>query len=563
MPIWKQPLHAEGAAFVGHDRHDARADRLVAQQRRQDAHEGHGGGEFAPLGGRLQQRLEGGERRNFQRRTDAAARGQRTAERGAALAQVFHLRAVFGKPHERDFGDLRVGDRDAEAVAEGLQGVFADMLLLMGDHLPLARLAHAIALDGLGENDGRLALVVDRGLVGGVDLDRIMAAALQRPDLVVAPVGDHRRRLGIAVEEILADVSSVLGLEVLIIAVDAFLHHLAQPSRAVHGEQRVPVGAPKTLDDVPAGAAETGLEFLHDLAVAAHRPVEALQIAVDDENEVVELLAARQRNRAERFRLVHLAVAAERPDLAPGRIGDAAALEIAQEPRLIDRHQRPEPHRNRGKLPEVGHQPGMRIGRKPLAANFLTEIDELFLAEAPFEKRARVDSGRGVPLEIDEVAAVGLVGGAPEMHEAGVVEGRRRLEAGDVAAELGRFLVGAQHDRRRVPADVAADGPFEFAHAGMHGLVCDADGVEIGGIGRERQFGALAAGRHDNGVEQLVDALQAFERLDRVERIEPFPRLRRVALRVVAHRASLMPLAPISSASAPRFSLTAPAPWQC
>ena len=40
-------LHAEGAALVGHDRHDALADILVAQQRREDAHERHGGGDLA------------------------------------------------------------------------------------------------------------------------------------------------------------------------------------------------------------------------------------------------------------------------------------------------------------------------------------------------------------------------------------------------------------------------------------------------------------------------------------------------------------------------------------
>jgi hypothetical protein len=56
------------------------------------------------------------------------------------------------------------------------------------------------------------------------------------------------------------------------------------------GEQRSQCG-PRSLDDVPAGAAEDAFEFLDDLAVAAHRAVEALQVAVDDEDQVVELLA--------------------------------------------------------------------------------------------------------------------------------------------------------------------------------------------------------------------------------------------------------------------------------
>ena len=40
--------------------------------------------------------------------------------------------------------------------------------------------------------------------------------------------------------------------------------------------------APQDLDHVPARAEEQRFELLDDLAVAAHRPVEALQVAVDD-----------------------------------------------------------------------------------------------------------------------------------------------------------------------------------------------------------------------------------------------------------------------------------------
>ena len=174
----------------------------------------------------------------------------------------------------------------------------------------------------------------------------------------------------------------------------------------VLGEQRVPAGAPQALDDVPARAAEIGLELLHDLAVAAHRPVEPLEVAVDDEDQVVELLAAGKRDRAERFRLVHLAVAAEHPDLARRGVGEAAAVQIAQEPRLIDRHQGPEAHRHGRELPEVRHQPGMRIGGQALAADLLAEVDELLVAQPPLEVGAGVDAGRAMALEIDQVAAM-------------------------------------------------------------------------------------------------------------------------------------------------------------
>jgi hypothetical protein len=45
-------------------------------------------------------------------------------------------------------------------------------------------------------------------------------------------------------------------------------------------------------------------QFLDDFAVAAHRAVEPLQIAVDHPDHVVEVLARAERDGAERFRLV-------------------------------------------------------------------------------------------------------------------------------------------------------------------------------------------------------------------------------------------------------------------
>ena len=64
----------------------------------------------------------------------------------------------------------------------------------------------------------------------------------------------------------------------------------------------IPVRAPQHLDDVPARAGEQRLQLLDDLAVAAHRTVEPLQVAVDDEGEVVELLARGERQRGDRTR---------------------------------------------------------------------------------------------------------------------------------------------------------------------------------------------------------------------------------------------------------------------
>ena len=188
-----------------------------------------------------------------------------------------------------------------------------------------------------------------------------MAAAVQAPDLLIRHVGDHLLELGILAEEMLAGVGAALGLEVLVLAVDAFLHQALEQPLLIALEQRIPARSPNHLDDVPAGAEERRLELLDDLAVAAHRPVETLQIAVDDEDQVVELLAHRHGQRAHRFRLVHLAVAEESPDLAIRGRHDAAVLQVAHEARLKNRHHRAEAHGHRRELPEIGHQPGMRI----------------------------------------------------------------------------------------------------------------------------------------------------------------------------------------------------------
>ena len=97
--------------------------------------------------------------------------------------------------------------------------------------------------------------------------------------------------------------------------------------------------------------------------------------------------------------------------MAPGRLADgrpwftmsevrgktlkAAISEVAHEICLVDRHQRPQAHRDGRELPVVGHQPRMRIGTQAvLARHLLAKAEHLLLAEAALEKRARVDARR-------------------------------------------------------------------------------------------------------------------------------------------------------------------------
>ena len=244
---------------------------------------------------------------------------------------------------------------------------------------------------------------------------------------------------------------------------------LDQQAVGVLGQQRVPVGAPDHLDHVPAGAAEGAFQFLDDLAVAADRAVEPLQVAVDHEDQVVELFAAGQRDRAQGFRLVAFAVAQKGPH--PRRLGvglDAAIDQVMVEPGLVDRHDRPQAHRDRGKFPEVGHQPGMRIRRQPAAGGQLAaEVLQLLLVEPAQQERPGVNPRRGVALKKDLVGRLPALLAVEEVVEGHLVECGGRGVGGNVAADARAFLVRPDHHRHGVPADDALDRAFDFAVAGI------------------------------------------------------------------------------------------------
>jgi hypothetical protein len=123
----------------------------------------------------------------------------------------------------------------------------------------------------------------------------------------------------VAAEEVVADELAVLGAVRLEVAVGGGVHEAHERAVGVDLQQLVPAAAPDDLDDVPAGAAEERLELLDDLAVAAHRAVEALQVAVDDEREVVQALVGRDLQLAAALDLVHLAVAEEGPHVRVDR----------------------------------------------------------------------------------------------------------------------------------------------------------------------------------------------------------------------------------------------------
>src|SRR5690606_9878843 len=240
-------------------------------------------------------------------------------QRFAARVQVFVFGAAFFRTVEGQVLQLVVTDRDAKGVAEFAQALGIDLLGVVGDVLALAG-AGTVTLDGLGQDYAGLTFMVDGGVVGRIDLVGIMAAAVELPDLLVGHVLDHLGQLRARAEEVLAHIGTVVGLVVLVVAVHGVFHALLQQAVVVAGQQRVPQAAPDDLDHVPVGATEVAFQLLDDLAVTAHRAVQALQVAVDHEDQVVELLTASQGNSAQGFGLVALAITQEAPDLLFARL---------------------------------------------------------------------------------------------------------------------------------------------------------------------------------------------------------------------------------------------------
>ena len=268
---------------------------------------------------------------------------------------------------------------------------------------------------------------------------------------------------------------------------------------------------------------ECGFEFLYDLPVAPHRTVQPLQVAVDHENQVVQLLARRQGDGAEGLGLVGFPVAEKRPDLATVALLETAVFQVPVEPGLVDGHDGAQPHGGRGEDPEIGHEPGMGVGREPAPRTQLAaEVVQVLFVEPPLDIGPGIYSRRRVRLEEDLVAVVTLARSAEEMVEAHLVQVADRGVRGDVAAEglVGR--VGADHHGHGVPSDDVADPVLEFVAAGIGRLLVGGDGVDVRRVFGEGKPDALAAGMGLELSDQLAHPARAGMLEHVVQRFEPF-----------------------------------------
>ena len=190
-------------------------------------------------------------------------------------------------------------------------------------------------------------------------------------------------------------------------------------------------------------------------------------------------------------------------------------LQVAVEARLVDRVDRGQAHRDRRELPEVRHQPRVGVRRQPGAGPCCTSWRNRpsCSARQPLHQvGAGVDAGGGVALDVELVAAAGVVLAAEEVVVADLVEARGRGVRRDVAADLEALAVGRGDHHRGVPADQPADLPLHLLVAGEPRLALGRDGVDEVGAAQGRDADLLLAGPLEQPQHDVAGTLATVRR---------------------------------------------------
>src|SRR4029079_14297991 len=114
-------------------------------------------------------------------------------------------------------------------------------------------------------------------------------------------------------------------------------------------------------------------------------------------------------------------------------------------------------------------------------------------------------------LNVHEVAEKLVVRGPEKMIESDVVERCSGGEARDVATQFGSLFIGAHYHRHCIPADQSTDFSLD-AGVARHALFqLWNNGIQIRGVGAERDVGAVAARLVDQLFEQIMRTRAALD----------------------------------------------------
>ena len=225
--------------------------------------------------------------------------------------------------------------------------------------------------------------------------------------------------------------------------------------------------------------------------------------------------------------------------MRPAGVLELPGQQVPVEPGLVDRVDRAEAHGDGRELPEVRHQPRVRVGRQAAAGvrQLLAEAVQLVLGQPALQERAGVDAGRRVALEEDLVAGLAVVLAAEEVVEADLVQAGRRGVGGDVPADAEAGPVGAGDHDRRVPPDIGADPALDVLVAGEPRLALGRDRVDVVGAAQAGHADLLLAGALQQPEHDVPGPGPATGADDVVEGLHPLPGLVRVDVRQLGGQA--------------------------
>src|SRR5581483_6302776 len=110
-------------------------------------------------------------------------------------------------------------------------------------------------------------------------------------------------------------------------------------------------------------------------------------------------------------------------------------------------------------------------------AEFAAKALEIAGLQTPLQICARINTGCGMALEVNDVSTFACILGVKEMVEADLEQRRQRRIGRDMAADSRIFSIGSHHHGERIPSHQALDPPFDFAITGIIRLLIARDGV--------------------------------------------------------------------------------------
>ena len=370
--------------------------------------------------------------------------------------------AVEALPRRREQDALaRVGP---ESVPFGLRrepGLQAEPVDLVGREergvvLWPARDLEPVALDRVGEDDGRAIVGLSRLPEGAEDVGEIVAAevAYQPPHAVLVRVEQPGEapppgRVG-PVEHDFAHRLLARAEQGLVLLVGHLVDPAAELAPAFEGEGVAQAAAVLELDHVPAVRPELRLELCG--ADARDDAVERLTVEVDDPEDVAEPARQRVGERLPDVSLVELGVPEQGDEAPAGRRAEPRLRKPVGE-RPEERCRRAEPDRS-GRVVDREGILGARGVR--LEAAEVAQPGQVGAVEPSEEVFDRMQHRRGMGLDGHAVLRAEI--GEVERRHQGHHRRRRRLMAAHLEGVALRPLpVRVVHDPHREPEDAALD----------------------------------------------------------------------------------------------------------